>query len=274
MVRFACDLSTKRSEELITRNTETWIACEEANHAHWLSDFESQIMKSDPFAVLPDERVRAVLRRLYDEADRQAPGIILHFLPKLPRLLLGRTVDTQGTELDFADKYIAIGREQGAFCYLTARALRVTNIVEFGTSFGISTVWLAAAVRDNGGGRVIGTELVPEKARRARENLVEAGLASFAEIRVGDATETLRQDLGQVDFMLNDGFPLRALDVLKIVAPALRPGAVIVTDNVGLFRADYRQYVAYLRNRRNGFSSMTMPFRLGTEYSVRLPAHG
>ncbi|HVK69110.1 MAG TPA: class I SAM-dependent methyltransferase, partial [Polyangium sp.] len=169
-------------------------------------------------------------------------------------------------------KYIAIERDPGAFCYLTARALRARTIVEFGTSFGISTLWLAAAVRDNGGGRVIGTELVPEKARRAQANLEEAGLASFAEIRVGDATETLRSDLGEVDFMLNDGSPLPALDVLKLVAPALRPGAVVVTDNVGVFKADYRDYIAYVRDPRHGFASMTMPFRSGAEYSVRLPA--
>jgi predicted O-methyltransferase YrrM len=230
-------------------------------------------MNSDPFAVLPDGRVRAVLRRLHDEADRQVPGVLLHFLPQLPRMLLGRRVDAPDSEFGyFADKYIAIERDPGAFCYLTARALRARTIVEFGTSFGISTLWLAAAVRDNGGGRVIGTELVPEKARRAQANLEEAGLASFAEIRVGDATETLRADLGEVDFMLNDGSPLPALDVLKLVAPALRPGAVVVTDNVGVFKADYRDYVAYVRDPRHGFASMTMPFRSGAEYSVRLPA--
>ena len=196
-------------------------------------------MKFDPFAVLPDEKVRAVLRRLHGEADRQVPGVLLHFLPKLPRMLLGLRVDAPGSELGyFADKYIALGSDQGAFCYLTARALRARTIVEFGTSFGVSTIWLAAAVRDNGGGRVIGTELVPEKARRAQANLEEAGLASFAEIRVGDATETLRANLGEVDFMLSDGSPRWALDALKLVAPALRAGAVVVTADVGIFKAD------------------------------------
>ncbi|MFB1484613.1 O-methyltransferase [Corallococcus sp. RDP092CA] len=225
----------------------------------------------DPLAVLPDERVRAVLRRLHGEADRQVPGVLLQLLPQLPRLLLGRPIDTPGTEHTFADKYLAIDRAQGAFCYLTARALRARSIIEFGTSFGVSTLWLAAAVRDNGGGRVIGTELLPEKARRAQAHLEEAGLASFVEIRVGDATETLRSDLGEVDFMLNDGFPLRALDVLKLVAPALRTGAVVVTDNVGVFKGDYRDYVAWVRDPSNGFASMTVPFRSGTEYSVRQP---
>nr|WP_283247186.1 class I SAM-dependent methyltransferase [Corallococcus exiguus] len=210
------------------------------------------------------------MRRLHGEAERQMPGVLLHLLPQLPRMLLGRPIDKPGTEHAFADKYLAIERAQGAFCYLTARALRARTVVEFGTSFGVSTLWLAAAVRDNGGGRVIGTELLPEKARRAQAHLEEAGLASFAEIRVGDATETLRaEDLGEVDFMLNDGFPVRALDVLKLVAPALRPGAVVVTDNVGVFKADYRDYVTWVRDPRHGFASMTIPFRSGTEYSVR-----
>jgi predicted O-methyltransferase YrrM len=88
---------------------------------------------------------------------------------------------------------------------------------------------------------------------------------------VGDASETLRADLGEVDFMLNDGFPLKALDVLHLVAPAMRAGAVLVTDNVGVFRADYREYVAWLRDPRNGFASTLLPFRSGAEYSVRQP---
>jgi predicted O-methyltransferase YrrM len=228
-------------------------------------------MKFDPLSVLSDERLRGVLRRLHDEADGQLLGVGLRLLPLLPRMLLGRSIDVPGTEQAFADKYLALGRDQGAFCYLTARALRAKTIVEFGTSFGVSTLWLAAALRDNGGSRVIGTELVPEKARRAQAHLEEAGLASFVDLRVGDATETLRTDLGEVDFMLNDGFPQRALDVLKLVAPALRAGAVVVTDNVGVFKADYRDYVAYVRDARHGFASMTVPFRSGTEYSVRQP---
>lgn len=229
----------------------------------------SEEMKPDPIDVLSDERVRAVLRRLHSESDRQIPSVLLQLLPQLPRLLLGRPIDRPGQEHAMADKFLSLDRAQGALCYLTARALRAKTIVEFGTSFGVSTLWLAAAVRDNGGGRVIGTEMVPEKARRAQAHLEEAGLASLVEIRVGDATQTLQNDLGEVDFMLNDGFPLRALDVLKIVAPAMRTGAVVVTDNVGAFRGDYRDYVAYVHDPRNGFASMSLPFRSGTEYSVR-----
>ena len=79
---------------------------------------------------------------------------------------------------------------QGQLLYLVARALAARRIVEFGTSFGISTLYLAAAVRDNGGGSVIGSEIEPTKHRAATAHLAEAGLAAGADVRLGDARET------------------------------------------------------------------------------------
>ena len=117
---------------------------------------------------------------------------------------------------------------------------------------------------------VIGTELIEEKAKRARENLNKAALSKFVDIRVGNALETLKGIKGPVDFFLNDGFPRYALPVLKMVVPHMRPGSVIVTDNVGLFKADYREYVEYLRNPRNGFQSALMGLNEGTEFSIKV----
>jgi predicted O-methyltransferase YrrM len=148
--------------------------------------------------------------------------------------------------------------------------VQARRVVEFGTSFGVSTIWLAAAVRDNGGGSVIGTEMVPAKAESARAHLREAGLADHVDIRTGDALETLRDLDGPVDLMLNDGFPDAALDVLRLVAPQLRPGAVVITDNVGVTRGGYADYVAWVRDPANGFISVRVPYRGGTEVSVRV----
>ncbi|MEM9456740.1 MAG: class I SAM-dependent methyltransferase [Myxococcota bacterium] len=228
-------------------------------------------MSEDVFSILGDDKVAGVLRRLHAEADRQMPGLMLHYLPKLPRLLLGRALhfDEQESRGFYADKYIALEREQAAFCHLTARALRARLVVEFGSSLGISTLWLAAAVRANGGGRVIGTEIVPEKAERARAHVEEAGLSEFVEIREGDALKTLRDLPKEVDLLLNDGFPNLALEILQLVAPCMRPGAVVITDNVGTFKGNYREYVEYLRNPAHGFCSTNVPFKSGTEYSVR-----
>jgi predicted O-methyltransferase YrrM len=226
--------------------------------------------RDDPFAVLEDDRVATVLRRLYGEANRQHLSIIRHFLPHTLTYLRRRFMPFSENEMGgfYADKYIAIVEGQGAFAYLTARALRAHTVVEFGTSFGLSTLWLAAAVRANGGGRVVTTEIVPEKARIARRNFEDAGLADLIDVREGNAIESLATDPADIDFVLNDGFPMRALDLVKLLAPRIRPGGVVLTDDAGGFRGNYKDYLAYMRDRANGFDSMLIPLKTGTEYSV------
>jgi predicted O-methyltransferase YrrM len=226
--------------------------------------------KDAVLAALPDPQVRHLLARLHREADRQTPGLFLRFVDQLPRLALGRAIPWErfGHRLD--DRFVCLDRSQGVFCYLLARALGARRIVEFGTSFGVSTIYLALAVRENGGGRVIGTERVPAKAARARDHLREAGLGDLVEIREGDATQTLRDLEGPVDMLLNDGFPPFMLPVLKLVAPRMRRGAVVISDNVGAFWADHDEYLAWLRDPLHGFQSSLLALNEGTELSVRV----
>src|SRR4029453_10599669 len=103
----------------------------------------------------------------------------------------------------FKDVYIPISRAQGRFLYLVARSLRAKRIVEFGTSFGVSTLYAAAAARDEGG-PVMGSEPDPGKQRAATAHLAEAGLSAFAEVRLGDARETLRDVESPVHLVLPD----------------------------------------------------------------------
>lgn len=220
--------------------------------------------------ALPDATVRALLSRLHREADAETPGLFLRFLDQLPRLALGRGIawDRFGHRLD--DRFICLDRSQGVFCYLQARALGARKIVEYGTSFGVSTIYLALAVRENGGGLVIGTEMVPAKAARARAHLREAGLLEFVEIREGDARETLRDLDGPVDLLLCDGFPPGMLPVLQLVAPKLRGGGVVVADNVGAFWADHEEFLGWIRDPRNGFQSAMLSMNEGTELAVKV----
>src|SRR5208283_4320745 len=105
-------------------------------------------------------------------------------------------------------------------------------IVEFGTSFGISTLHLAAALRDNGGGHLITSEFQSSKAARARENLTAGGLIDLVQIREGDALQTLSVDLPEtVDLLLLDGAKALYPEILSLVESRLRPGAFIVADN-------------------------------------------
>ncbi len=231
-------------------------------------------MTDDPLAAISDPRARRVLTRLHAQADREGPSLVLRFLDVAPRVLLKRALPWERLERRLDDRFLCVDRTQGVFCYLLARALGARRVVEFGTSFGVSTIYLALAVRDNGGGMVIGTEMVAAKALRAREHLREAGVDDVVEIREGDARETLRSLSGPVDLFLNDGFPRAALDVLRVVTAQMRDGAVVVTDNVGLFPADYAAYVAWLRDPANGFVSGPLRMNEGTEMSVRVRGAG
>ncbi len=166
------------------------------------------------------------------------------------------------------DCYIPISREQGRFLYITVRALQAKNVIEFGTSFGISTIYIAAALRDNGKGTVIGTEIESTKCSRALMNLKEAGLGEYSEVRLGDALETLREVPEPVDFVLLDGWKDLYLPVLKLLTPRLSTGAVVVADNIFTFRKGLRPYVEYVQSGENGFASTTLKIGEGFEYSV------
>ena len=154
-------------------------------------------------------------------------------------------------------------------------SLKARRVVEFGTSFGVSTIYLAAAVRDTvrdhgGEGIVIGTEIEPTKAKVANANLADAGLDKFVEVRVGDARATLKNVGGPVDFLLLDSWIPLVRPVIDVVAPQLRPGAMIVCDNVQMYEKEYADYTAFVRNPKNGFRSVLLSHEGGLEISIKL----
>ncbi|WP_242424001.1 O-methyltransferase [Frankia sp. EI5c] len=163
-----------------------------------------------------------------------------------------------------------VSRATGAFLYQLVRAARPALVVEFGTSFGISAVHLAAAVRDNGAGRVLSTELSAAKAHAAGVNLAEAGLGDLVEIRTGDAMETLAALPGPVDLLLLDGWNHLYLPVLRLIEPRLSPGAMVVADDVELLAGETVDYLAYVRDPANGYVSASLPVDDGLELSTRL----
>jgi predicted O-methyltransferase YrrM len=220
--------------------------------------------------TLDDPKVSALLARLHAEAR----GDVRHFLRAAPGMaaawLRGRPV-FEALEPHLSNAFLPVEPAAGRLLYLTARAIRARTIVEFGTSFGISTIYLAAAIRDNGGGRVIGSELAPNKRERALAHLAEAGLADFAEVRLGDALQTLARDLdGPVDLLFLDGWKDLYIEILELLKPRLRPGAVVLADNVRTFKKTLAPFVERVHSGRHGFASVTLPFSHGLEYAVRL----
>jgi predicted O-methyltransferase YrrM len=163
------------------------------------------------------------------------------------------------------EMFLPVSQETGRLLYMLVRATKARHIVEFGTSFGLSTIHLAAGVQDNGGGLVIGSEFESAKIVRARENLALAGLTDFVEIREGDATETLSRDLpAKIDLVLLDGAKVLYPRVLELVESRLSSGALVLADN-----ADHNpEFLASVRAPASGY--LAVPFAEDVELFMRL----
>lgn len=209
-----------------------------------------------------------LLDRLFAEADASSPLDN----PAVAGLSAAERARMMRSKTDYLDFYgrlkdapLAVSRETGALLYMLARGCGARNVVEFGTSFGISTLHLAAALRDNGGGRLITTEFEPSKVARARDNLAAGGLVDLVDIREGDALHTLAADLPErIDLLLLDGAKALYPEILDLVEGRLRPGAFIVADD-----ADKSpEYLARVRSPGGGY--MSTPFGDDVELSLRL----
>jgi predicted O-methyltransferase YrrM len=171
-----------------------------------------------------------------------------------------------------ADKLAALDREKAEFCYMVCRAIGARRVVEVGTSFGVSTLYLAAAVRDNGGGLVFAAENEPIKVKQAGANFAAAGLSSFIELHEADVIEACKDFAAPIDFVLFDIWSHVVGPALDVLLPRLRAGAVICTDNTAgeRSRENYAALFEILENPAYGFRTMTVPFEGGFELSMKL----
>ena len=189
-----------------------------------------------------DERVESVLERLYaEDAAQRAAG-----LPSSQR--------TRNVE-----------RETGLWLELVVRATKARRILEIGSSNGVSTIWLAAAAQENGG-QVTGTEILPERASEAIRNLAAAGLENVARIVVGDARETLATLPGPFDLVFIDAEKDDYVDHFEAVIGRVRPGGLILADNV--ISHDLSAYQVMLRGRHDA-ETVTVPINRGVEFTLK-----
>ena len=218
--------------------------------------------------------VDELLDRLYTQHGSQNEAMESYYTARAKEGSLNwNTMDTRTTEF-LSDKLVALDRNKAEFCYQVCRSLGARRIVEAGTSFGVSTMFLAAAVRDNvrakgGDGVVIATEHEPNKVKAARANFTEASLAQFIDLREGDLRQMLADVGGPVDFMLVDIWTPMARPALELVARRLREGAVVICDNTEQFRHAYNDYFTFVNDPANKFHTMTLPFQGGLEFTVR-----
>ena len=209
---------------------------------------------------IEDAQINAVLDRLHREASSQGLTLLKGLSKGIFRKLRPE---------DMKDAYIALSREQGQYVYDLLVQRKAKHIVEFGTSFGISTLYLGAAAKANGG-HVITTELLPEKCAVARQNIMAAGMEDVIELREGDAMETLQNLDPGIDFLLLDGWNDLYLPLLKLLEPKFKKGTLIYTDNAAFSSA--KPYLNYLKSKPELYQSARLKDNKGgselTEFIV------
>jgi len=210
-----------------------------------------------------DDRVTAVLEayheRIRDEGRRMREAFA------------ARQAGGPAPRFDTDQALLAVGPETGQLINVLARSFKAPNILEIGTSFGYSGIWLAEAARASGG-RLTTLELARHKSDHAREMSAKAGLAEHVDFKVGDALALIAELPAGIDFVLLDLWKDLYTPCLEAFFPKLNPGAIIVADNmVRPGGEDVRRYAEAVR-AKPGIASVLLPVGSGIEVSRLEPA--
>ncbi|HEY5262368.1 MAG TPA: class I SAM-dependent methyltransferase [Solirubrobacteraceae bacterium] len=209
--------------------------------------------------------VASVLGRLHAQADDE-DSLIAERIRAREAEIGHRLTQDQRYEL-CGEAPLSITPEVGQFLYLLALSAKPRLIVEFGSSLGVSTIYLAAAIRDCGSGTLITSECHAQKVELASRNLAVAGLDDLVELRSGDALHTLANIAEPVDLVFLDGRNDLYLPILRLLEPSLSPSGLVVAD-LSADDPDLLPYLEYVREPA-GYFSMTVPLDDGVELSTR-----
>ena len=218
--------------------------------------------------TLASPAVAQLLASLFAEADARDPGVLATIQKEADARFGGQRYHPELGHL-FDSAFMPVPPEVGQLLYVLIRTKRPATIVEVGTSYGISAIHIAAALKDNGQGRLITAELSAAKATAARANLERLKLESWVEIRQGDAFQTLQTIGAPIDILFLDGWKDFYLPLLKSLEPHLAPGALVIGDDTKLFPERLASYLAYVRDPAR-YQSVDLPIGDGVELSVKL----
>jgi predicted O-methyltransferase YrrM len=168
-----------------------------------------------------NKQVQTVLNELYNEAKSDGIKVLK---------ALGVGIFKKIEPHHVKSAYLPISKEQGQWMYDVIVKNQYKNMIEFGTSFGISTIYLALAAEQTGG-KVVTTEIVPEKCDQALINFEKAGLENYIELRQGDALQTLNNWDKPIDFLLLDGWKDLYLPVFRLLENHFHKNTMIFVDN-------------------------------------------
>ena len=204
--------------------------------------------------VVMDPKVEAVKKEYQARSDREAS--------------IGARLQAANSRENIDDLLLAIGPATATIVSTLIVECKARAILEVGTSYGYSTVWLAEAARATGG-IVTTLELHANKVEYARAQIAKAGLAEFVDFRVGDALRTLKELPGPFDFVLLDLWKDLYIPSFDLIHPKLAPGALIVADNMlhpERARRDANAYRARVRVAE-GMTTVLLPVGHGIELS-------
>ncbi len=223
--------------------------------------YRDQDDQSDIFG----QEVAAYIENLHHKSQQQWIGLSPLIIRYAFSRILGRRLTFNSSRLK---KYgLAIDPAQGRFLYAMVLAKQPKVIVEYGTSFGISTLYLAQALKFIGQGQIFGAELESLKTDQALKNLQACALDHLVEIRLGDVLQTFKDFQHKIDMIFMDGFPALNLDVLNRLEPYMNPGCLIVTDDAILFGFEMKEYLTYLKHS-DYYSHQVIPLSDGMGVSI------
>ncbi len=219
-------------------------------------------------SLIDNVALRALLDRLHAQSQAQESAIEAYYRAGAERPTGFEDEASPGRSF-WRDKFVALDRHKAELVYTLGRATGARRVVEAGTSFGVSTLYLAAMVHDNGGGLVITCDREPTKLAVAQQHFEQARLNEQIEVRLGDIRQTLAHLDEAVDLLLLDIWAPIAGDVVALVGPHLGLGGIVIADNTTARRSLYTSLFAYLDDPAHGFTTMTLPYTGGLELAVK-----
>ena len=174
--------------------------------------------------VLHQENIKATLIELYNDAKNDKTRIIKGLVKSIIRPMQPE---------DFKHAYLSITEEQGLFLVDLIKKNNLKNIVEFGTSFGISTLFLAQGALETKG-RIITTELIASKAEKAMENFKKAEVSNIIDVRIGDAMQTLQNHKAPIDLLFLDGWKDLYQPLFNMLESNFHTNTIIYVDNANM----------------------------------------
>lgn len=174
--------------------------------------------------VLHQENIKATLIELYNDAKNDKTRIIKGLVKSIIRPMQPE---------DFKHAYLSITEEQGLFLVELIKKNKLKNIVEFGTSFGISTLFLAQGALETKG-RIITTELIASKAEKAMENFKKAEVSNIIDVRIGDAMQTLQNHKAPIDLLFLDGWKDLYQPLFNMLESNFHTNTIIYVDNANM----------------------------------------